>query len=307
MKKINLPVCTLIFLAGCAPIRHQQAYYVSPFHGNSQEYHALPLTTDTATTAIFIRGGYSGGTANDNSTDHFYSGDLSAYLAHNSGPWQFYGGLNASLGNYKMGSWDSAYTLGGLFLPAGRTAPPGSSQQLNGFSGPKTFGSMGFSGGINIVVPVGQGEWRALGIETALHYEAGDYLNFRKNVPDSLVTLLVRSPFYGTFGLSSEIVGRTNIGESGFRVAAGWALGPKYHLALVHDDLDDKTLDYGWYMTMAFHVTFGQYTSYIQSEFGAKASSIHLGLAYRFNKPRLPPKRRYREEIRPYPKPIHPE
>ena len=47
---------------------------------------------------------------------------------------------------------------------------------------PRTFAGAGFSGGFNAVVPMGQGEWRFLGIETALHQEFGDYLHFCRHL-----------------------------------------------------------------------------------------------------------------------------
>jgi hypothetical protein len=288
------------FLTGCFPI-HQQAYYVSPFNGNSEGYHTQPLHTDSVHTAVFTRANFFHGAANDNSTDHFSGANASIYLAQHQGILQWYYGLDASLGSYRLGTWDSGYS--GTFFVS-RTLPPGHAQMLDAYSGPKTFGGVGFSGGINGVIPMGQGEWRFLGIETALHQEFGDYLHLRRKIPDTLVTYIVRQPFFGTLGLTSEWVIRTYHGDFGFRIAGGWTLGSAYNNLNIYDNLDGQHLSYG-YSSFSAHYTYDRWTFWYQGESSKKGSSSQVGFIWRLGNPRAPAKK-HLEHRQPPPHPPHP-
>jgi hypothetical protein len=291
---LGLVMATL--LPGC--IIHQQAFYVSPFNGNSEGYHTQPLHTDSAHTAVFARANYFSGAANDNGTDNISGANASIYVAQHQGMLQWYYGLDATLGSYHLGTWDTGYSSPYFF---GRTLPPGHAQLLNDYSGSKTFGGAGFSGGINAVTPMGQGEWRFLGIETALHQEFGDYLHFRRKIPDSLVSFIVRKPFFGTMGLTSEWVFRTVHGDFGFRIAGGWTLGPSYNNITIDDSLGFQRLHYS-YFGFSAHYTYDRWTIWYRGESARKGSSNQIGFTWRLGRPRTPAKE-YRP---PPPHPPHP-
>jgi hypothetical protein len=294
MRKITASVLSCLvaalLLSGCITARHQQAFYVSPFNGNSGDYHSLPLRTDTARTAFYARVAGFGGWANDLQTDQFSGGDISLYAAQHQGMWQWYYGLDATFGSYVLGNWHARYAPN--ILPVNYDIPfppPATAKELNALSGPRSFGGAGFSGGFNGVIRMGQGEWRFLGVETALHQEFGDYLHFRRQLPDSLATYIVRGSFLATVGLTTEWIFRTRQGDLGLRLAGGGYLGSAYHPAGVYDSVSQQYLHYG-YLNFAFHYTFGQYTGYAMGETGTKSGSLRLGLIYRLNRPRLPPK-----------------
>jgi hypothetical protein len=288
------PVLTLCLTAGtllcsCLTAYHQQAYYTSPFNGSSESYHTLPLHTDSAPTNLFVQGSLFTGAANDLLTDDLSGGSISAYLTQHQGMWQWWGGLDLTAGSYTLGNWHTRYAGNGFFDYEARFLAPTTADQLNTLSGSRFFGGAGFSGGVNAVVPMGQGEWRFLGIETNLHQEFGDYLHFRRHLADSLATYIVRQPFLGTLGLTSEWIFRTKQGDFGFRIAYGWALGGAYNPSNLYDSVSQKDLHYN-YSSLAFHYTFGQNTVYVLGENATKGGTVRVGFIYRFGRPRLPPK-----------------
>src|SRR6187402_2821379 len=85
-----LAVCCL--LTSCATVR-QQAYYVSPFNGHPSDYHPVPLTVDTAHTAVYIHAAFLNGGANQQRTDGVTAFRSSLSVAHHTGIFQaYYGG-----------------------------------------------------------------------------------------------------------------------------------------------------------------------------------------------------------------------
>jgi hypothetical protein len=218
-------------------------------------------------------------------------------VAHHGKHFQaFYGG-DLTLGNYHTGNWDSGYAGNLVFQ---RTAPPANAAILNSYSGNKFFGGAGFHGGINFVAPMRGGEWRILGLETSLHHEFGDYLSLRKQLPDTAATFIVRNRFFGTIGLSSELVGYTRHGEFGFRLSWGWVLGRPYSNPDIYDNESGHYLQYR-YAGLSFHYTWEKYTGSFQVNGASKASSVALGVAFRLGTPRRSPKQL---RVRPSPKPL---
>lgn len=301
----------LAAFSSCAITRPQQAFYVSPYNGSSEGYHALPMHTDTVRTAAYVRVSGFGGDANDLQTDHFGGANVSLYVAHHGNWWQAYYGIDGTLGGYTLGTWRQQernnYNLlflnpiGLFFLQNDSYLVPAKADRLNTYSGAYTFGGMGFSGGFNAVVPMGQGEWRFLGIETALHQEFGQYRNLRQNMPDSIAGYIVRKPFYGTLGLTTEFIFRTKTGDFGFRLADGWILGSGYSTTGVYDSSMSQPLHYNTYGTFTAHYTMGRYTIYYQAESASKASSSQLGFIYRFGDPKVRPKEKRYHELPPMP------
>lgn len=279
-----------IVLSGCfTPIR-EQAFYVSPLNGNAEDYHTLPLANDSARTAFYARSAFYWGGANDRHNDHLDGWSFSGYAAHHVNRLQWYYGLDLSLGTYVVGKWDTSYTLLGD-LSGRYWLPPAQASKLEPLSRYQFYGSTSFSGGINGVLPFQRGgEWRFLGLETSLHREFGDYLAFRHQLPDSLVALVVKGRFFGTLGLSTEIIGRTPNGEWGFRFATGGIVGSSYNHLHIYDSVENRPLAYG-YADFSFHVTYRQFTGYFQIDGATHATTGRLGVVYRITRPRLPQKR----------------
>jgi hypothetical protein len=276
----------LLVLPGCTVVQ-QEAFYVSPFNGNNEDYHPLPQRTDSVHTAVYVHGSFFAGAANDKGTDYFSGGNAGIFVAHHFGLFQCYYGGDLSIGTYHLGRWDTSYT----FLPfVARAIPPPTAGQLNQYAGPRTFGGTGYSAGINMFIPMGQSEWRFLGLETTAHHEFGDYLALRRKLPDSTATLIVRNPSFGTLGLTTEMTGRTGQGEFGFRLAHGWVLSSPYGQTDIYDNLSKSRLRYR-YTSFSFHYSYRRYTGYMMVQTGAKASSFNTGLVYRVGRSRLPIKR----------------
>lgn len=279
-------LASAIILSGCLPTVREQAFYVSPFNGNSEDYHPMPTIHDSAVSAVYARAAYFSGSSNDHNTDQFAGVSASIYATNRFGIIQCFYGADFALGGYSIGTWDTGYSLN--FYRILQYLPPAQSGQLKQYAGTQLFGSTAFSGGMNLVAPVGQnGEWRFLGVETALHREFGDYHDFRQHLPDSVATLVVHSRFFGTAGLTSEIIGATRNGELGMRLAGGWILGSAYHNLHIYDSLGRGPLRYS-YFDATFHYTFRRYTAYFQIDGGTKSSSVRIGFVFRIGRPRLP-------------------
>lgn len=283
--RLSLPCLAAgIMLSGCRSIP-QQAFYVSPFNGNAEDYHPLPQLRDSAHTAIYARTAYYFGSANDGHNDRFNGWNMSAYAAHHFGMFQCYYGLDLSMGNYLVEKWGKEWD----FLANAWLVPPAQAAALSAYDGPKFYGSTSFSAAINGVIPFGRScEWRFLGIETSLHREFGNYLTFREQLPDSLATLDIKSRFYGTLGLTTEIIGGGfRNGEWGIRLATGGILGSAYHNLHIYDSAKSVPLGYS-YTDLSFHVTVGRVTGYLQLNSATHATTARVGMAYRITRPRLP-------------------
>ena len=265
-------------LPGCAI--HRQAYYVSPFNGNSNEYHTLPKRNDSTHTALYSSLVFFTGNANDFGTDRFWSIHSSIYAAHQYDLIQFHYGLNLSLGSYTMGKWAVDTSRPSYYSPSSNVDLPYAAQ-VNSYSGNYFFGGVGFQGGINGVIPMGGAEWRFLGVETSLTQEFGNYLAVRKQMPDSIANLINRDPLFTTLGLNSELVVYERRDEWGVRMAFGWALGSAYSNPGIYDNESGKSLHYT-YWNLSFHYTYRRLTGYLQLSQATKASAQVFGVNYRW-------------------------
>lgn len=266
-------------LSSCSTVQ-QQAYYVSPINGHPNDYQPLPQTIDSAHTAVYAHAAFLNGGANQDRTDGVKAFRTSVTVAHHSGILQAYYGADLTLGTYHLGKWDTFYKV-----PLLRAIPPANMAFLNSQSGNRSFGGVGFKGGANLVWSFPRWEWRYIGMETSMHQEFGEYLSFRKKLPDTAATLNIRNPFFATLGFSTEIVRRTWHGEWGFRFATGWALGDAYRNTEVYDFESGKKLKY-WYGNFSFHYTYERYTGYLQLNGATQARSLNIGVHYRFTRPR---------------------
>src|ERR1700733_8497918 len=274
---LTLPALTL-FLPGCLVVQ-PQAYYVSPFNGNTGNYQTIPMRSDSVRHAFYAGAAFLTGSANTRGKDYFNAFHASLSRSQNVGILQAYYGVDLTLGSYFTGRWDSVaeYIFNQVY------APHLSYSLLNQYTGNHFFGGTGFNGGMNLVIPFEKREWRIIGVETSLRHEFGNYLRFRKGLPDSAATLDAKSSFFGTAGLTSEFIGKTKTGQFGFKWAYGWVLGSEYQNLQIYDNSTETYLRYR-YFNFSFHYTYTRYTGYMQLNTAAKATAFHLGFNYRLTR-----------------------
>ncbi|MDO6434684.1 hypothetical protein Q4E93_29000 [Flavitalea sp. BT771] len=294
MKKWQLPIILFAgcVLPGCFRSLPQQAYLTSALHGNANDYHPVPQVQDSAQRAFYVHGAFVSGSAGIQLKDRVTAFRGSFTAAHHGRFWQAYYGGDLTLGSYDIRKWDTATTA-----TYQHPAPLYNAAILNRQAGGKFFGGVGLHGGANFTIPMGIAEWRIVGVETSLYREFGNYLTVRRKLPDTAASLIVRNPFYGTIGLSSEFVIKWPDGEFGWRISGGPVIGYPYSNPEIYDNASDSYLHY-WYFSTSTHVTISRYTGYLQTNFAAKAFSIGMGLHYRLSEPRItrrsPAHRRYR-------------
>jgi hypothetical protein len=270
-------------IAGCAG--PQQAFYVSPFNGNNTEYHTIPKRGDSVHKALYGSVSFFKATANTNNVDDLWGVHASIYAAHQYDFVQFYYGASLSLGSYNMGQWAYAPSVPSSYLSSYSTSNSyyANTDQLNTYTGGYTFGGLGFQGGINAVVPIGIGEWRLLGVETSVIHEFGNYLSLRRQMPDSIATLINRSSLFATVGIYSELIGHVREGEFGFRWAYGTALGHAYSDPGIEDNDTGSPLRY-LYFNFSFHYTYHRMTAYVMINQATKVTGEQAGINYRLTR-----------------------
>ena len=262
--------CAAIFFTGCVG---RQAYYVSPFNGLNNHYHTIPLQADSIRSAFYAKGSLSWGHANDFREDRSFAGNLNLSHSLNFGSFQAFYGAGVSTGSFSVDTFE----MNGN----NETVNP---SVINAAAGKKRFSGVGFEGGINVVVPMQNGEWRALGVETSFRKEFGSYLAFRKNLPDSAATWIVRSDTYGTIGGFTEILAEGHLTTYGFKFGAGTVIGKNYRSrSIVDNGIGGQNLIYN-YLHITFHLTRGKWTGYLQCNDATKATAFLMGANYRFGK-----------------------
>jgi len=98
----SLPTVAVVCMAVLAGCVSRQAFYVSPYNGNHNPYHPVPLKQDSIKSASYVGLSVSNGTANDNQADETLTFFTSLSRAHNFGNFQGFYAANISLGNYKV-------------------------------------------------------------------------------------------------------------------------------------------------------------------------------------------------------------
>jgi len=290
-----LLIASSLSLPGCIH-PPQQAFYTSPVHGYSNEYHPLPQVTDSVHTAFYAQTGFFSGDANTLGRDNVNAFHGSFTIAHHTGMLQAWYGGDLSLGSYHMGRWDATPDIPYYPFPAPPSVPF-NADVLNSYSGNHFFGTAGFHGGANIVVPVAGGEWRIIGLEGSFNHEFGQYLSIRRKLPDTAASIIARNASYGTLGIYSELIGSTKNGEFGFRLGLGRALGRPYWNPDVYDYRAGHYISYR-YFTMGAHYTYDRYTFFGQFNFATRTDGASIGIAYRLNRPRTAPARSsHRREV----------
>lgn len=264
MKKTYTLLFLLIFCS-CNP----RAYYLSPFNINCNTYYARPMLADSVKSAIYGSVLLTNGTANDNAGDAVYNGQLSLHRSHTAKHIQVYYGANLALGAYKTGTY--SYNGNIAFL---------NQDEINGKSGSKFFGGGWLNGGVNLVIPIKQHEFRVLGIESSLGKEWGSYYDFRKGLSDSAASSVFRDDRFGSVGLSTEMVFRARKAAVGMK----FAYGESFYRNLDKGRSVSKPfyLERGYYST-TFSLTKQYWTISAQLNAGVYASSAQLGFSYRLH------------------------
>ena len=208
--KLTGILLAVLLLTGCV----RQNYYLSPFQSNANTYHVLPLKSDNISSASYLHGGIAIGDANDYRDDVFtFTSEY--YRAHSFGSFEAFYGANFSLGYYNVQNYFSSLASSLRDSFAVKT--------INNMSGEKLFGGYGVKGGIALVVPYTQrgGEWRVLGFEINMQNEFGQYLNFRRHLPDSVAQANMNASFFPTFAFTTEAVARSRHYALSYKLGIG--------------------------------------------------------------------------------------
>lgn len=264
----------LVFLSSCT----RYAYYQSPMHTNASPYKTLPLHTDSSQSAIYASGVFSGGFANTRLRDNVTALLGSVYKVHHAGRFQFYYGVNGSWGSYRV---DSITRYSDTMHTFSISAAVNDSV-VNSKTGRRTFGSIGASGGINYVLPFNDGgEWRVLGAEVSWNNECGNYLDFRKELPDKSVNLTDRNRQFMAFTISTEVLGPSNDKSiMGYKIAYTGSLRriPGYTRS------GDPYLYRPGVLSQTVHLTVRRFTGFGTFNLGGHAVGIHLGANIRLGR-----------------------
>jgi hypothetical protein len=257
-------VAILLILSSCT----QRAFYLNPFTTNSHPYRTIPLKSDSIRSAGYLSAVFSMGGSNEGLRDGVFAFQPSYYRAHNLKNFQAYYGAGLSLGLYDVSRY------------SGKTKNVDTAL-INRLSGNKFVGGAGIFGGANIVSSFGRTEWRVLGIEGTVQQEFGNYLGFRKKLPDTSVNAITRSKVSGTLGLYTDIIHKTRKGSAGVKFAYGTSLQRIWGNFRDYTRIPDiRTSIVPGYASFTFHVTKDQYTGFFQFNRGSYAGSLQLGMNY---------------------------
>jgi hypothetical protein len=282
-------VMMICLFSGC--IEARQGYYLSPANANSNPYHPIPLKSDSVRNAIYTNLVYTIGSANDQGFDQVSVIQAGAHRSQNFGCFQAYYGVNLSLGSYNIAGYYNAHYHEESGLFGGYPVPDDTIYHIHDKG--EFFGTYGVSGGVNVVIKArdGRGEWRALGYETSVQNEFGNYAEFRKKLPDSAANIIFKNTLSATIGLYTDFIWKTPRGMvGGFKFAGGLMINPATNY--IRKPTDDfinggsRSNDFFpiTYFSSTFHMSKGHYTGFIQLNFGTYADSFQSGLSYRLGK-----------------------
>lgn len=278
MKKLNFFIVGVmaLCLTSCIP----PAYYLSPFNTNSNYYHTIPLKSDSLKAATYANATLLGGGANYHYKDAVSAFQGSIYRSNNFGRFQAYYGAGITLGTYSLQQND-IYTYHYNPSPAIFPRFPIQDSVPVYFipAASKFFGAYGFNGGIDYVIPLKHGgEWR-IGIETSLNNEIGDYLSFRKSLPDSLIDIVEKSNWTKTLGGYSDIIFKIdNTISFGYKIALGSAVISRSSYLGNQNNITPT------YFSQTFHLTDKKLTGFLQFNLGTHSASAQLGINYKLSK-----------------------
>lgn len=265
MRKVYLAFLPATLLWSCTP----PAYYMSPYNSNATYYHASPLHADSVKTASYATGVFTFGGADDGWRDRVLMLQGDAGQARNFGSFGAFYGAGFSLGNYHVKAYNRNVYNGS-----------GSSIVFSIPTSTRFFSSYGFNGALHYVIPYrrGTGECR-LGIETSAQHEFGNYLSFRKSLPDSVIDLLETARWTKVLGGYFDFTGKGRHGEvTGYKLAIGGSFVAKGKTYL---SSSTGSQDAPWYISQTAHFTNGPATYFWQLNLGLHVGSLQFGVNYR--------------------------
>lgn len=252
----------------------QNAYYQSPLHTNTAGYREQPLKSENKPFAVYANAAVATGSANEKFRDQVTAFLGAFHAAHQFGNFQAFYGSQLTLGSYYIKP----------YAPQIGTPPYYNSHLdetlINPHAGKNSFGALGFSGGINYLVPFARGgEWRVLGVEASWNNQWGEYQDFREELPTRAANLLDPSKSFTTVAFSSDVIAKTKGGSIGYKLALGYRTG-----SLTRYDMtgNPSKITPGFFSN-TLHYAYERYAGYAQINFGYSASSFQFGLSYRLH------------------------
>jgi hypothetical protein len=260
----------LLSLSGCVTYN----YFLSPLNANQNPYQAIPLKSDSIKGATYATVVATVGGANDAFRDDQFSFRGSVHRSNTFGNLHVFYGGSLAFGSYDAkGSDFNSPSYSGNNTTVSVNVPG-----QNMF-----FGAASMTGGMNIVITTpGGGEWRVIGLETSVNREFGDYLAFRKNLPDSFNYVIDRNAWTGTLGFTTEIIGKQKSGGSfGYKFAFGFGFN---RFSNYNQYPNNYSTSMPVYATHTLHFTRGKWTGFGQFNVGYKAFSLQFGAAIMLGK-----------------------
>jgi len=259
---------SIFLLSSCI----QKAYYQSPVLSNAHAYHAMPVASDSVSSAFYASGALSFGGMNDRLRDNVMSFQGGLHQSHVIDNMRLYYGASASVGNYQVKPYDYYY----------HDTYYVDTISINKNAGNKFFGTYGGYAGISASTPMGRlGEWRYIGIDGSFMNEFGDYYTFRKNLPDSAATTIDRKKYTGSLGISTEFIfKRRSQNKFGIKFAFGSYLRSLHYYQGYYSTYDHSQ-DNLLYFANTYHFTVKKATAYLQLNFATHATNVQFGFNYR--------------------------
>jgi hypothetical protein len=265
----QLSIITFVFstaLTSCTTY----SYFQSPLHSNNTFYKAIPFHDDSIGSALYASGSVTLGGVNDKLRGGVYTFSGSIHKSHNVGIFQAYYGVSGMLGEYKI---DSVYNADGTYHNESLDV-----EFINPNVGEKFIAAAGGFGGINVVMPIRNGEWRILGTELSWAKEFGNYVDFRNKIPDTSSNYIERRSDYFTLGICSDIIGRRDYGSVGFKL--GIVYNPRTMRGFNKDGR--PTVSSATYLSQTFHFeTNDRFTGFAQVNTGSHSLMFIAGLNYK--------------------------
>lgn len=231
----------------------------------------MPRVSQEQHSATYASGSFSLGGANQRWRDGVLSLTGSVHRGHAFGDFRAFYGIDGIAGSYKVRPLH-----GGSGFYEQASYPDDSLIQVR--SGRKFFGGLGASGGLYIAQPFRSGgEWRIIGAELSWQNEFGNYLSFRRNLPDTAANLIVRNRNYLTIGIHSDIDLKTRDGSIGLKLGAVMSTRRE---RVKYNSTYSSMVSPG-YFSMTWHYTYGRTTSYWQTNIGTWSFITAFGLNYR--------------------------
>lgn len=265
----NLCFLLIVFsLFSCA----RYAIYQHPMLLNSNPYARIPLKSDSSKSALYVGGSLMLGFANQGSTDDLASVQGNIQKGTNFGAFQAHYGLNSSLGYY--------YPRKLVDLYSSNYNPMLNDTYIDSIGGSKYYGSLGFSGGINTVVPFNDGgEWRIFGLEFSHQYEwDNSYAAFRKKIPKTDANFVEHSRHFSSLGLTSEILLKLAKNENlSYKFLVGVSLSnPRFYETFTMSSRPVRT-----FFTQYIQYSFDRGLIYFQGSVGYYSQSGMIGCNFR--------------------------